>query len=647
MNNSCKFCHAKKEKYEINEKLLNAIRLPLAAVIVILSYILNVFLFNKLDSSSQLVFRICFIVLFVLSYLSLTFDLFIKIFKDLKNKRFFTDTTLTIIATIAAFIIQVYEEAILVIFFYQIGEILEDYATSKSNKQIEKLINSDTLICHLFNTENNTFVDVEPTNVKIGDIIEIRPNEKVPLDGLVIKGNSYLDLSALNGESFPIAIQEKSNVLSGSLNKDSIFLMEVTKSYNDSTLTKIIELIKNEEAKKSSTEKFITKFAKYYTPSVLIIAILYFIIPLAINKFSFDQNAINYLKGAINVLLISCPCSLVVSIPLVFFISMGKQSKIGVLIKGSYNIEELSKCNVFAFDKTNTLTKGVFKIKNKNNYEYEIIASSIESKFSHPIAKSIASLVNKDELLEPTNVNNFPGQGVEGTINNITYRIGERSFLEEKNIKFEESNSSNKVIYLGDITNNKYLSSFEIEDEIKENAKEVIEEFNKNKVKTVMLSGDSNSIAESVGSELKLTEVYGQLMPEDKLEKIKEFQNKKNKVCYIGDGVNDSPSLLRANVGISMGKLGSDAAKESASIVVLNDNLKTIHRSYIFSKKTVTIAIENIVMILLVKLIIMILTLPVFTFQQQDYWMIISILSDVGMLLVAILNSTRLFIKKI
>lgn len=647
MNNSCKFCHAKKEKYEINEKLLNAIRLPLAAVIVILSYILNVFLFNKLDSSSQLVFRICFIVLFVLSYLSLTFDLFIKIFKDLKNKRFFTDTTLTIIATIAAFIIQVYEEAILVIFFYQIGEILEDYATSKSNKQIEKLINSDTLICHLFNTENNTFVDVEPTNVKIGDIIEIRPNEKVPLDGLVIKGNSYLDLSALNGESFPIAIQEKSNVLSGSLNKDSIFLMEVTKSYNDSTLTKIIELIKNEEAKKSSTEKFITKFAKYYTPSVLIIAILYFIIPLAINKFSFDQNAINYLKGAINVLLISCPCSLVVSIPLVFFISMGKQSKIGVLIKGSYNIEELSKCNVFAFDKTNTLTKGVFKIKNKNNYEYEIIASSIESKFSHPIAKSIASLVNKDELLEPTNVNNFPGQGVEGTINNITYRIGERSFLEEKNIKFEESNSSNKVIYLGDITNNKYLSSFEIEDEIKENAKEVIEEFNKNKVKTVMLSGDSNSIAESVGSELKLTEVYGQLMPEDKLEKIKEFQNKKNKVCYIGDGVNDSPSLLRANVGISMGKLGSDAAKESASIVVLNDNLKTIHRSYIFSKKTVTIAIENIVMILLVKLIIMILILPVFTFQQQDYWMIISILSDVGMLLVAILNSTRLFIKKI
>lgn len=638
-------CNCNKEKHHTTkQRILNIFRLIFGLILVILSYSLNAFLYPNLNENQKIIFNAIIISLIVICYLFLTYDLFIKAFKNIKKKKIFTDVTLTLIATIAALAIKAFEEAILIIFFYQIGEILEHYATNKSQKEVEKLINSTKLVCHL--KQKKTFIDIDPKNIKIGDVIEIRPNEKIPVDGVIIDGESYLDLSILNGESLPVFVYKDSKVLSGSMNKDNNFLMKVTKTFDESTLTKIIELVKNEESKKSNSEKFISKFAKYYTPCVLVLAILYFFIPFAVHQFVFDNQALNYIKGSINILLTSCPCSLVISVPLTFFISIGKLSKIGVLVKGSYNIETLNKCDVFAFDKTGTLTKGEFEITNNVQEKFLIISASLEQKFTHPIATSIKKMVDETKLLEPSIVTNFPGKGIEGTINNITYRLGEKSFTSFEEITIPQVEQTGKVIYLTDITNKEFLCYFVIEDTIKESSYQAINALNNKKIHTVMLSGDKQSIANEIGDELKISEVYGELMPEDKLDKISNLQKEKHKVCYIGDGVNDSPSLLRADVGISMGKLGSDVAKESAPIVILNDNLNTIIKAKTFSKKTMFIVYENIIFILLVKLTVMILTLPIFPFQAQEYWMIVSVCSDVGLLILSILNSARLFLKK-
>lgn len=618
----CSCCHheEKSEEDEKKEMIINIIRVAISAVLVGVSYV-------KFDS------WIPGFVLCIVAYLILVYDVLIRAVKNIIHGEVFDENFLMLIATVGAMAIKEFQEGVLVLLFYHVGEMLEDYATAKSHESIVGLIDNMPLLAHVVTDEG--IVEKKPEEVEIGTVIEVRPGEKISLDGEVVSGNSTLDLSSLTGESIPQDAAVGTKVYSGTINNDGLLRIKTTKEFSDSTLSKILDLVENEESKKSKSESFISRFAKVYTPAVIVIALLTFLIPSIIA--GFDGRTIGYLYQALNMLIISCPCSLVISVPLAFFAGMGKASRLGVLIKGSLAIENMAKAENIVFDKTGTLTTGQFQVRNVIGEDTMRIATALEAKVSHPIAKAVVKAGGESNLVVE-DFENIKGEGVTGKIDGVTYYLGNASLLSKNGIEVDELDSPFKVLYLG--SSKGFVGSIEIADTIKETSKDALADLKKLKFKKeIMLSGDNASICKKVAEEVGIDEPYGELMPDQKLSKLAEIKTT-GKTVFVGDGMNDSPSLLSADVGVAMGGLGSDAAIESADAVVMNDDLLKVAEYKRLSKKVMLYIYEDIVGILLVKALFLILAM----FGKSN--MILAILADVGVLVLAVLNSLRIMLYK-
>lgn len=618
----CSCCHheEKSEEEEKKEMIINIIRVAISAVLVGVSYV-------KFDS------WIPGFVLCIVAYLILVYDVLIRAVKNIIHGEVFDENFLMLIATVGAMAIKEFQEGVLVLLFYHVGEMLEDYATAKSHESIVCLIDNMPLLAHVVTDDG--IVEKKPEEVEIGTVIEVRPGEKIALDGEVVSGNTTLDLSSLTGESIPQDASVGTKVYSGTINNDGLIRIKTTKKFSDSTLSKILDLVENEESKKSKSESFISRFAKIYTPVVILIALLTFLIPSIIARF--DSRTIGYLYQALNMLIISCPCSLVISVPLAFFAGMGKASRLGVLIKGSLAIENMAKAENVVFDKTGTLTTGQFQVRNVIGEDTMRIASALEAKVSHPIAKAVVKASGESDLVVEE-FENIKGEGVTGKIDGVTYYLGNASLLSKHGVEVTELNSPFKVLYLG--SSNGFVGSIEIADTIKDTTKDALADLKHLKVKKeIMLSGDNAEICKKVAEEVGIDETYGELMPDQKLSKLAEIKTT-GKTVFVGDGMNDSPSLLSADVGVAMGGLGSDAAIESADAVVMNDDLLKVAEYKRLSKKVMLYIYEDIVGILLVKVLFLVLAM----LGKSN--MILAILADVGVLVLAVLNSLRIMLYK-
>ena len=581
-------------------------------------------------------------LLYTIGYLPLLFFTFKESIEEIKEGNLINENTLMIIATIGAYAINSYPEALFVILFSIIGEALEDYATGKSQKSIKSLVNDMPLYAH-FIKEDGTIEEKNPEDLRIGDKIEIKPGEKVSIDGKVIKGCSSLNLSSINGESLPKEIKEGDSIFSGSINLNSVLVVEVTKEFKDSTLSKILDLVEKEQSKKAKTEKFITKFAKIYTPIVILIAFIVFLTGFGLSGFSWANGGRDWLYKALSILLISCPCSLVIAVPITFFSAIGSASKHGILIKGSIAIENMAEAKNIMFDKTGTLTEGEFVLLNHPEEEYLKICASLEAKSTHPLGKAILNSY-KGELLEVVDFENIPGYGIKGKIQGKTYIIGNKALFEKEGVAdWKEEDTPYKVLYLGSKEEG-YLCPFIVADKVKSDAKEVISELKKEGFKnTVMLSGDDKKIAALVGKKIQLDQAIGELLPDEKLKHVQNIARTKEKVCYVGDGINDSPSILASNVGIAMGALGSDAAIEASDIVIMDDDLKKICEAKRLSKKTLNTAKAVILISIALKILFMVLVL---TGVLGRFAMIISGISDTGVMIICVLIAiTMMFYK--
>lgn len=635
----CECCDEKEEK---SEKIKNIILLCWG-----IACLITAFLLQKVDSSYENISWSLFsdkafftslsfiaFIIYTVGYLPLFISSGKECLEEIKEGSFFNENTLMLVATIGAYGICEFPESLFVILFAIIGEMLEDYATNKSRQSIKTLVNNMPLYAHYI-SEDNSIIEKTPEEIKVGDKIEIRPGEKIALDGVVVKGVSSLDLSSINGESLPKDVKEHDVVFSGSVNLNSVLVIQVTKEFKDSTLSIIMDLVENQENKKAKAEKFITKFAKFYTPIVMVIAILVFIIGFACSSFSWSNGGQDWLYKALSILLISCPCSLVIAVPITFFASIGTGSKYGILIKGSIALEDLASAKTIMFDKTGTLTKGTFALVNKPSEEHLQIAASLEAKSTHPLAKAITNAYT-GKLFEIENFENIPGFGIKGVINNKEYVLGNKALLENNNVtNIKEEDTPFKVLYLGE-ANKEYLTSFIVADEIKEETKNTIQYLkNEGFNKTIMLSGDDKKIAETIGKEINLDEVKGELLPDQKLLEVENTsKDKKNKTVFVGDGINDSPSIFASNVGIAMGALGSDAAIEASDIVIMDDNLTKVAEAKHLAKQTLFIVYLVIFLSLFLKLLVMTLVL---TNVLGEIAMIISAISDTGVMIICVL----------
>ncbi len=576
-------------------------------------------------------------ILYILSYLLVGLEILKKALRNILRGNVFDENFLMSVATIGAFGKGELPEAVAVMLFYQIGEFFQHYAVNKSRKSIASLMDIRPDYANLY--INGNLKKVKPNEVKIDDIIVVKPGEKVPLDGNVIEGSSSLDTKALTGETIPRDIKAGDAVLSGCINLNGLIKIKVTKEFGESTVSKILNLVENASSKKSHSENFITKFAKYYTPTVVIIAVMIAIgVPLII-KDSFST----WLYRALSFLVVSCPCALVISIPLSFFGGIGGASKMGILIKGSNYLEALSKVDTIVFDKTGTLTKGVFavqKVKPIDISKEELLkfAAYAENYSTHPIAIAIKTTYN-DNIDESKikNVQELPGYGVKAEINKHTILIGNEKLMDENNIKFEKNYDIGTILNV--VIDGKYQGYILIADEIKEDAKQTIKALKQNNIKkTVMLTGDRKSVGLSVAEELHIDEVYTDLLPQDKVSKVEELLNNKtkdSKVAFVGDGINDAPVLALADIGFAMGGLGADSAIEAADIVIMTDEPKKIISAIKLSHKTMKIVKENIIFAIAVKIAVLILA----ALGISTMWG--SVFADVGVSIIAILNALR------
>lgn len=575
-------------------------------------------------------------IIFLISYFLFAYDILLKAIKNILKGKIFDENFLMSIATVGAFFIKEYPEAVAVMLFYQIGEYFQEIAVGKSRLAIKSLINIKAEYAIRENGEK-----VAPENISIGEIIIIKPGEKVPLDGKVISGSSFLDMSALIGESVPRKVDVGDEVLSGSINNNGVLKVQVTKEYSDSTVAKILDLVENASSKKSKAENFISKFAKVYTPIVVYTALFLAIVPPLFTGFNF----IPWIEKSLVFLVSSCPCALVVSIPLSFFSGIGTASKRGILIKGSVYMQELSEVDTIVFDKTGTLTKGVFEISkiNSNNIEdYQLIKTAyiLERLSIHPVAKSISEYyiknINEDLEFEIENFEEISGFGLKGVYNNEEILVGNYKLLENNGIKFQKCYDNGTVIYIS--KGGVFLGSIVVSDIIKDEAKITIEKLKENGIKnTVMLSGDRKEVASFVSNEIGIDSYYAELLPQDKVSNFKNIAKESGfgKIAFIGDGINDAPVLAIADVGFAMGGVGSDAAIEAADVVIMNDNLEKIYESIIISRNTLRIVKANVKFSLIVKFTV--LTLAMFGFTS--IWL--AVFADVGVSLIAILNSMR------
>ena len=576
--------------------------------------------------------------IYIVAYLIVGLEIIIKAIKNIFKGEVFDEHFLMAVATIGAFAIGEFPEAVAVMLFYQIGELFQDYAVDKSKESITNLmdIRPDVAVVK----RNGKLETLKPETVKIGEEIVVKPGEKIPLDGTIIDGSSMLDTSALTGESVPRSAKIGEKVLSGCINQSGVLTIKVEKEFGESTVSKILDLVENASNKKSKSENFITKFAKIYTPTVVGIAILLAIIPPFLLKWgSFSE----WLERALTFLVVSCPCALVISIPLGFFGGIGGASRKGVLIKGSNYLELLSKTDIFVFDKTGTLTEGVFEVQKINPVdisEEELlkIAAYAESYSNHPISASIKKAYQKEinqEIIERTE--EISGKGIISQIENKTVVIGNNKIMQEKGIEYKECNDTGTILYVA--VNNKFEGSIVIADKIKEDAKQTIQGLKRNNVsKTVMLTGDKKEIAEKVAKQIEIDEVYTDLLPDQKVEKVEELikqKTEKGKLAFVGDGINDAPVLAISDIGIAMGGLGSDAAIEAADIVIMNDKPSKILEAIKISNKTMRIVKQNIIFAISVKILVLILGACGIATMWE------AVFADVGVSFIAILNSLR------
>ena len=581
--------------------------------------------------------------IYILSYLIVGIEIVKKAIRNILRGKVFDENFLMTIATLGAFAIGEFPEAVAVMLFYQVGELFQSYAVNKSRKSIASLMDIRPDYANLI--KDGETEKVSPDEVKIGDIILVKPGEKVPLDGTVIEGDSMLDTSALTGESVPRKATVGDEVLSGCINQSGILKIQVTKEFEESTVSKILELVENASSKKSKSENFITKFAKYYTPIVVIIAVVLAIIPPLLFE---GQMFSEWLYRALSFLVVSCPCALVISIPLSFFGGLGGASKIGVLIKGSNYLEALANTETVVFDKTGTLTKGVFevqKVEAVNITEQELIriAAHVENYSSHPIATSIKKAYGKEiENSAIQDVKEIAGQGIEAKIEGKEVLVGNEKLMQERNIEHTKCNEVGTVVYVA--INNQYAGYILISDKIKEDSKKAIEELKENGIKqTVMLTGDRKNVGEEIAEKLDIDKVYAELLPDGKVEKVEELlkeKSEKGKLIFVGDGINDAPVLAISDIGIAMGALGSDAAIEAADIVIMTDEPSKISNAIKLSKKTMRIVKENIVFAISVKVAVLILS----ALGLSSMWQ--AVFADVGVSVIAIINALRVLRSK-
>lgn len=578
-------------------------------------------------------------ILFFTSFLISGYEVILKAIKNILHGNVFDENFLMTIATIGAFSIKQYPEAVAVMIFYDLGEYFEDKAVDHSRKSITSLMNIKPSFANI-KTENG-IKTISPKEVKIGDLVVVKPGEKVPVDGKVAEGSSFMDTSALTGESVPLGVNEGDAVLSGFINKNGLIVFKAEKEFEDSTVSKILELVQNAGSKKAKTENFITSFAKIYTPVVVFLAVAIAIFPPI-----FMEGAVfkDWLYRSLIFLVISCPCALVISIPLGFFGGIGGASKKGILVKGGNYLEALQKAEVVAFDKTGTLTKGIFnvtKVVPENNFTKDDVikyAAYAESFSNHPIGTSILKYyekeINKDEI---KGYEEISGNGIKAKIFKDDVAAGNNKLMIKEGIKYKEAEENGTVVYVA--VNKKYAGYIVISDEIKEDSKKAVQELKKLGIKkTIMLTGDRKKSAEAIGKEIGIDEVYSELLPDKKVENMERIKNEvsdSGKLVFVGDGINDAPVLRASDVGIAMGGIGSDAAIEAADIVIMTDEPSKITDAIKIARKTNRVVTENIVFAIGVKIAIMILgVLGIATMWE-------AVFSDVGVALIAILNSMR------
>ena len=591
---------------------------------IIISFILFIISFFVGNETIKL-------ILIVVGYIIVAYEMYIEAFNDFKEGEIFNEELLMILATLGAFYIHSFEEALMVVLLFQLGEYLEDLAVNKSKASITKLMD---LRVDTVNIEGKGKVKLE--EAKVGDIFIVKAGEKVPLDGVVVDGETYIDTSSLTGESVPRKVAKDEKILSGCINKESLIKVQATTTSKDSTVQKIINLIENSNEKKSETETFIRKFAKIYTPIIVVSAFLLVLIPTLMG-----YNFNDWLYRALVFLVTSCPCALVISVPLGFYSGIGKVSKEGILIKGSSELEKLLNIDYLLLDKTGTITEGIFEVTEINTEmdkdKFLNIVASVEENSNHPIATAIKNK-NKEKLLEVKNHKEITGKGLSCTINNKEILVGNDKLLNENNISFDKVNKAGTVVYLS--INNEYKGYLLVSDKIKETSKSLSEVKEVIKQEIIILSGDSKNIVESVSKEVGADKYYGELLPEDKVEYVEKYK-KQGKVMFVGDGINDAPVIKMSDVGVSMGGIGSDAAIEASDIVLMRDDLSKIKTAVNIAKVTDRKVKESIIFALVVKAIV--LLLGVFGLST----IILAVFADVGVTLLVILNVITIFYKKI
>ena len=601
-------------------------------VIIVISAILFVIaLLVKVNLTLQL-------ILMLIAYILVGKDTVLGAIKNVEKGDFLDEKFLMTIATLGAILIGEYPEAVAVMLFYEVGELFQGYAINKSRKSIADMMDIKPEYANVI--RNNKSQKVDPDEVQIGETIEIKPGERVPLDATVVKGESTLDTSALTGESVPVEVREGANILSGCININGLIIAEVTKEYFDSTVNKVLDLVENASAKKSKSERLITRFSKIYTPIVIGLAVLLAILPPIISG---EYNFRVWIFRALSFLVVSCPCAFVISVPLSFFSGIGAASRAGVLIKGGNYLEALSKVDTVVFDKTGTLTKGVFNVqkvvvldKNIDEDKFISLVAAAESGSNHPISKSIQKYYNKEIDTNSINsIKEISGKGIEAIIDNRKILVGNEKLINiPKDISIDDIGT---ILYVE--IDNKFAGYIVISDELKKDSKKTIKDLKDIGIKkTIMLTGDLEKVSKKVGKDLGLDEVYTNLLPQDKVSKFEEIiENKKSKgnVVFVGDGINDAPVLARADVGIAMGAMGSDAAIEAADVVIMTDEPSKIVTAIKSSKKTMKIAMQNISLAFGIKAIVLILS----AFGIADMWM--AVFADTGVTILAVLNSFR------
>ena len=589
------------------------------------------FFVKSLNQSIQLIFML-------VAYVLVGKDTVLKAVKNIQRRDYFDESFLMTVATLGAIIIGEYHEAVAVMLFYEVGELFQGYAVNKSRKSIAELMDIKPEYANVVR-ENKT-EKVDPDEVQVGEIIEIKPGERVPLDATVIKGETTLDTSALTGESIPVEVREGASILSGCININGLIQAQVTKEYFDSTVNKVLDLVENAAAKKSKAERIITRFSKVYTPIVIALAFLLAILPPIISG-SYDFRT--WVFRSLAFLVVSCPCAFVLSVPLSFFSGIGAVSKAGVLIKGGNYLEALSKVDTVVFDKTGTLTKGVFNVQkvvvldeNLNENDFISLVAMAESGSNHPISKSIQKYYRKDiDKNFIQEIKEISGKGIEAIVQNKKILVGNEKLI---NIPADlVIDDIGTILYVE--VENKFVGYIIISDEIKKDSKQAIKELKEAGIKrNIMLTGDVEKVGKKVGEDLGLDEIYTNLLPQDKVTKFEEIiENKKSNgnIIFVGDGINDAPVLARADVGIAMGAMGSDAAIEAADVVIMTDEPSKIVTAIKSSKKTMKIAMQNITIAFGIKVIALVLS----AVGIADMWM--AVFADVGVTILAVLNSFR------